>query len=145
MAIVGEFMRRALVRVGLMLLALGEGLPTLWAAIDPLGFYLGFPTPSRHWITLFPPYNEHLVRDFGLVALQFAVILAYASFRPERRLVRVAALSSLVFNVPHLIYHQRHVIPMSDVAAQVTSQVLPIVIALAVLALNEASPRRSPS
>lgn len=130
-------MRRASVRVGLVVLALGNGLPALWAALAPLSFYLSFPTPRRHWITLFPPFNEHMTRDFGLVGVQFAVVLAYVAVRPERRLVRAVTLASLVFSVPHLVYHQMHAIPTSDVAVQTTSQVLPIAVAAAILALNE--------
>lgn len=130
-------MRGKLVRVGLVLLALGQGLPTLWAALAPRGFYLAFPTPERHWVALFPPYNEHLTRDFGIASLPFVVVLVFAAARPDRSLVRTVSLASLLFSVPHLVYHQHHVIPTSDLAAQTVSQLLPVVVALVVFALNE--------
>jgi len=130
-------MRATPVRIGLLLLALGQGLPALWAAAAPHGFYRSFPTPDRHWVALFPPYNEHLTRDFGLATLQVAVLAAIAAARPQRLLVRAVSLASLVFSVPHLVYHQLHAVPSTDLAAQTTSQVLPVVVALAVLVLNE--------
>lgn len=138
-------MRGTLVRVGLVLLALGQGLPTLWAALAPRSFYLAFPTPERHWVALFPPYNEHLTRDFGIAALPFAVVLLFAAARAEQALVRTVSLASLLFSMPHLLFHQHHVIPTSDLAAQTASQLLPIGVALAVLALNERRGAHAPA
>ncbi|GAA4847515.1 hypothetical protein [Saccharopolyspora rosea] len=124
-------------RVGLVLLALIEGIPSLWAALAPLSFYRDFPTPDRSWLTLFPPYNEHMTHDFGLIALQFVVVLGFAAVSVERRLVRVVLIASLVFNVPHCVYHQRHLVEGSDVHVQFASQVVPIVLAVVLLVVNE--------
>lgn len=128
---------KVLVQWGLILLAAGQGIPTAWAALSPFSFAHDFPTPDRAWLALFPPYNEHMTQDFGLVGLQFAVVLAYAAAAPHRRLVRMVLLASLVFAVPHLIYHQCHLVRSSDIPLQVTSQVVPIVVALVTLVLNE--------
>lgn len=135
---------RTVLRSGLLLLAAMAGLPALWAALWPLSFYRAYPTPAQGWIMMFPPYNEHMTYDFGLAILQFTVVLGYAAAVPRRGLVRVSLLASLVFSVPHFLYHQRHLVPGSDVLLQVATQLAPIVLALALLAINERS-RAHPS
>lgn len=132
-----------LVRTALVLLALGEGIPAAWAAAFPLSFFHGFPTPDRAWLTLFPPYNEHMTRDFGMIALPFVAVLLYAAAIPHRGLVRAVLLASLLFSVPHLLFHQNHLVSSPDIPVQVASQVVPIAVALVALALNERSTQRT--
>ncbi|MDA3624633.1 hypothetical protein OU415_04225 [Saccharopolyspora sp. WRP15-2] len=136
---------RLLLRIGLVLTALGEGIPTLWAAVSPLSFQLGFPTPELAWLTEFPPYNEHMTRDFGLIGLQFAVILGYAAVSMRHALVRAVLAASLVFNVPHLIYHQHHGATGNAVPLQVISQAAPIALAVLLLVVNELANRPAPA
>ncbi|MEU5849128.1 hypothetical protein [Saccharopolyspora shandongensis] len=133
-----------LLRIGLVLLALGEGIPTLWAALSPLSFQLGFPTPQLAWLTEFPPFNEHMTRDFGLIGLQFVLVVGYAAVSMRRTLVRVVLATSLVFNVPHLIYHQHHGATGNAVPLQVISQVAPIALAVLLLIINELANRPTP-
>src|SRR5699024_8497826 len=60
-----------LLRIGLALLTLHQGVAAVWAAFFPFGFFQNFPTPERGWLLLFPPYNEHMTRDFGFAGLPF--------------------------------------------------------------------------
>ncbi|GHE09518.1 EF-hand domain-containing protein [Streptomyces alanosinicus] len=120
----------------LAVLALGEGLPGAWALFLPRRFYGSFPLPGHPWAALFPPYNEHLMRDFGAAVLALAAVLAWAACDTRPRLVRAAVVGLLVFSVPHLVFHSAHFDVSADgeVPAQVLSLALPIVLALAVLA-----------
>ena len=94
-----------------------------WAAFDPRGFYLNFPGGGRHWVSADGPYNEHLVRDFGALNLALASVALVALWRPVRELLIAVALSNIVFDIPHLIYHIRHldVYDTSDKIANVVS------------------------
>ncbi|TAL41224.1 MAG: hypothetical protein EPN91_11170 [Salinibacterium sp.] len=74
-----------------------------WAQFWPEGFYTGFPT-----VDLTPPYSEHLLRDFGGATLGLAVVQVAALIWPQKRLVIVAALASLVFAAPHAAFHFLH-------------------------------------
>lgn len=127
---------RAWLRVGLVLLALHEGVPAAWAGLLPESFYAGFPGGGHAWVAAFPPYNEHLVRDFGMAMLQVVAVLLFAAAFLEHRLVQAALIGSLLFNVPHLVFHQDHLVPSENVAAQLASLIAPIVVALVLLWLN---------
>jgi hypothetical protein len=137
---------RTWLRLGLVLLALLQGVPALWAAVWPRSFYAGFPTRGRAWLTLFPPANDHLVRDFGLMALQLTAALVCAAIRAEFRFVRAILLAALVFYVPHLVYHQLHLVAGSDLPAQLVSQVTPLVLVALLLVVNRLTrpPEREP-
>lgn len=126
-----------LLRIGLALLTLHQGVAAVWAAFFPFGFFQNFPTPERGWLLLFPPYNEHMTRDFGFAGLPFVVVLAYALVVLRRPVVRMVLIASLFFSVPHLIYHQLHVIADSDVIVQLVSQLVPVLLALILLWINE--------
>ncbi|MFF8669511.1 hypothetical protein [Streptomyces sp. NPDC015242] len=117
-------------RAALVLLALGQGLPGLWALCAPRSFYGEFPFPGLGWVTRFPPYNEHLVRDLGALSLGLTAVLVAAAVVPERNLARAAALGCLGFTVPHLIYHVAHLdrFTAAHVAGQLVSQVAPIAV-----------------
>lgn len=97
-----------LVRPVLLLLAVAALQVGVWITVSPRSFYDDFPTPARQWVAVDGPYNEHLLRDFGQSQLALAVVLGAAFLRPQRFLVRTAALASLVFAVPHLTYHATH-------------------------------------
>ncbi|WP_406147111.1 hypothetical protein [Streptomyces sp. NBC_01012] len=96
------------VRSCLALLAVGEGLPAAWALLWPRHFYDTYPLPGHPWVAGFPPYNEHLTRDFGAAVLALTVVLGWAACTARRGLVRAAAVSALTFCVPHLIFHSAH-------------------------------------
>jgi hypothetical protein len=122
-------------RIGLWFLALGELAVGAWALVAPQAFYAGFPAPGHHWVSLLPPYNEHLLRDFGALNLALTVVLAAAALRPERRLVVVALLAFLVFSVPHAVFHAFHLhgFPTVDAVAQMAGFVVQVGVACALL------------
>jgi hypothetical protein len=82
------------------------------------------------------PYNEHLVRDVGGLQLGMAVVCFAAFLRPGIALVRAAALASVAWQAPHLVYHLVHVrdLPtLGDRVAQSAGLVITLVVAVAVL------------
>lgn len=101
-------MPRTVSRVILALLAASATLLGLWATFGPRQFYDDFPGGSRHWVAIDGPYNEHLVRDFGALNLALAFVLIVALVHMTPVLVRTAAIASLLFGVPHFVYHARH-------------------------------------
>lgn len=89
-----------------------------WATFWPRGFYDDFPGGGRSWVAVDGPYNEHLVRDFGALNLALTAAVAVALITRAPAAVRAAALAWLVYSVPHLVYHVRH-IDIYDTADQV--------------------------
>lgn len=132
-----------MVRPVLFVLAATALLLGLWTAISPRSFYDDFPAFGRQWVSVDGPYNEHLLRDFGQGQLALAVLLVAAFVWPEQLLVRVAALASLVFAVPHLVYHATH-LDVYDTGDQVANVLLlaAAVLLPAVLVLGTAGSRR---
>ena len=125
--------------VGLLALtSLGIGL---WAAIDPRGFYNNFPGGGRHWVSADGPYNEHLVRDFGDLNLALASVALVAFWRPVRELLIAVGLANIVYGVPHIVYHLRHLDvydtgdKIANIAALGGALVLPVI--LIYLAINQ--------
>jgi hypothetical protein len=100
--------RRPVLRGGLGFLALAQGVIGTWALLGPEAFYRHFPGTAVGWVSLLPPYNEHLVRDVGALSLALTVLLGYAAVRPEPRTVRLALAAFAVYAVPHTIFHALH-------------------------------------
>lgn len=95
------------VRVGLAFLAASAAMLGVWALAAPRNFYDTFPG-GRGWVAADGPYNEHLLRDFGGLNLGLTVILVVAAVKLTPLLARTAAVASLAFGVPHLVYHLAH-------------------------------------
>ena len=112
--------RRRLLRVGLGCLALSQGVIGGWALFGPDSFYRRFPGGAVGWVSLLPPYNEHLVRDVGALSLALTVLLAYAGVRPEPRTVRLVLVAFAVYAVPHAVFHAGHLedFPATEATAQ---------------------------
>jgi hypothetical protein len=116
-------MRDRVLRVLLVLLALGNIQVGLWATFAPRSFYDDFPGGDRSWVALDGPYNEHLVRDFGATNLALAVLTIAALVWLTRALVVTAGLAWIAYGVPHLVYHLRH-LDVYDTGDQVANVVL---------------------
>jgi hypothetical protein len=101
----GELRSRGLIRTGLVLLAIPSIVIAAWSLISPRGFYDNFPGAGRHWVSALPPYNEHLLRDFGAANVTIALVLLGAALFMERRLVQVAVVAFFLGSLPHFIYH----------------------------------------
>jgi hypothetical protein len=96
-----------LLRVTLAFVALSIAIPGLQATVSPSGFYEGFPF-SRAWVQMLPPYNEHLIRDVGNYEVAFAILFAWAAWRPSRELVIPLAAAWSVAALLHGTYHVLH-------------------------------------
>ncbi len=77
------------------------------AEFFPRAFYDNFPF-GRGWVAMDGRYNEHLIRDFGALNLALFVFTVGAIFVGSRAISRITAVSWLVYSVPHLEYHLRH-------------------------------------
>jgi hypothetical protein len=112
--------------------AFGVGMQ---AEFFPRSFYDDFPF-GRGWVAMDGRYNEHLIRDVGALNLALLVLTIGAIFVGSRAISRIAAISWLVYSVPHLSYHLRHLtMSMSgfDKVAIVVSLSVPVVAAIVVL------------
>ena len=118
--------RRKAIRAGFGVLAVMQGFAALWALLAPRSFYEDFPGFGRHWVSALPPYNEHLITDYGGGFLALALLAALAAILLERRVVQVAAVCWLVASVPHFIFH------LTTLASYRTADTLGSVISLAV-------------
>ena len=92
-------------RIGLGYLALSSAYVAVWILLAPRGFYDTFPTGPAEWVSPLPPFNEHLLRDFGAAGLGLAVLAVLAAVWLERRLVQATAIAFLVSALPHFVYH----------------------------------------
>jgi hypothetical protein len=100
-------------RVVLVLLAISSAVVGVWAAFAPRSFYVNFPGSGHAWVAPDGPYNEHLVRDVGELNLALTLVTVVALVVMSRTLVLAVAGAWLVYSVPHLVYHLRHLDPFS--------------------------------
>ncbi|MFE0206399.1 hypothetical protein [Streptomyces sp. NPDC058985] len=103
--------RRAWLRAGLGLLAGTQVVLGLAIVLLPELFW------KWPWVSHLPPYNEHLLQDFGGASLALAVVLCAAVAAMERRLVLTALVAYLVNSVAHLLFHARHLEPLPAASA----------------------------
>lgn len=116
---------RTWLQAGLLLVAGAEAGAGSWQLVAPMSFYANFP-----WVSMLPPYSEHLMRDTGALTLSTVVVLGAAAIVMERRLVVTALVSYLTFTVPHLIVHMTHLEHYSTAAATEQTVVLGLTVAL---------------
>ena len=122
--------------------ALGHALPR-----NPLGDAIFTAAVHLHRLGRLPrwdrpvTYNEHLVRDVGALNLALLVLLAAAAWTLTRELVAVAAMASLVWGAPHLVYHvfSTEGLVASDVALSIGGLAVFVVLPLSVLVFPPAS------
>ena len=128
-------MRDTTTRVLLVIVAAGNALVGLWAALAPQSFYDDFPGAGRNWVALDGPFNEHLVRDVGTLNLALAAVILAAIVRPSRYLVQIVAAAELVYSLPHFLYHATHLDPYggSDKAALMISLSVSVLVPIALL------------
>ena len=84
---------------------------------------------------MLPPYNEHLIRDVGNYKLAFAVLFAWAAWRPSRELVVPLAAGWSVAALLHAGYHALHLDGFGAGDAIALIAVLVAALALPVLAI----------
>jgi len=124
-------------RIILALLVIVGVVVGAWAAFDPHGFYRDFPGGGRQWVAVDGPYNQHLVRDFGALNLALVAVAMVAFWRPRRELLIAVAVGNLAYDIPHLVYHLRHldVYDTADKIANVASLSSALVLPLLLLAV----------
>ena len=113
------------------------------AAFAPRSFFVDFPV-GRGWIAAEGgSYDEHLVRDVGVLFLALIIVTLWAAWRGEF-LVPVA-IAWLVQGVGHLAYHVGHLdaVAGADRVGLVGSLVLVPVLAALALGAILTSPSRS--
>jgi hypothetical protein len=117
-------------RAALGFLAAVQAQIGIWGLLAPHGFYAGFPGAGHHWVSALGAYDEHLVRDYASLELGFAVLLACAAVRFERRLVLAAGAAFLAATVPHFVFHltTTDALPTADNAASLGSFVFEILL-----------------
>jgi hypothetical protein len=97
-------LRAGLVSLGVPQLALG-----IWALISPTGFYGTFPVVAgQHWLPAYGPYDSHLVTDVGSTFLAIGLLMLLAAWFLERRVVQIALVVYLAYDIPHLVFHLGH-------------------------------------
>lgn len=130
------------IRFALAYLALQLGVVAAYILIAPRSFYDDFPAGGSEWVSALPPYNEHLIRDFGSAGLGLAVLAVLAAVWMERRVVQAAAIAIFVGSLPHAIFHftKTESLSTSDNVASLFGLSLAALLPLAVLYL--ASGRR---
>jgi hypothetical protein len=102
-------MQRTITRVLLVVFGLVEAVVGTWPLMSPTGFYQDFPGFRTGWVSIDGPFNEHLLRDFGGLNLALAALLIGAAVIGTTAVARLAAVSALLFGVPHFLYHLGHV------------------------------------
>ena len=130
--------RRLVVRIALGYLGLVSAQIGFWALLAPRSFFDSFPGLGRAWVAVDGPYNEHLVRDVGALNLTLLVLLVAAAVWPTRELLSVAAVASLVWGVPHTLYHLFNTEGLSTGDAIASLGGLMVFVAFAVVLLTTA-------
>ncbi len=92
-------------RIALGYLALISLEVGVWAQFAPRSFYDHFPGLGRAWVRIDGPFNEHLVRDVGGLNLGLAAVLIAALITLSRPLIVAASVASLLYGIPHVVYH----------------------------------------
>lgn len=133
-------------RAALWLLFASALIIGLTAAALPRTFYEDFPFLTQ-WVSLLPPYNEHLVTDVGGLYLGFAVLFAWAAWTLDPTLARAACSAWLLSASLHLLFHASHLdgFGTADAIAEILSLALllvPPVLVLWAMAPGSQPPRR---
>jgi len=128
-----RWMRIALGYLALISLEIG-----LWAQFAPRSFYDNYPGLGRAWVAVDGPYNEHLVRDVGGLNLALAAVLIVALVTLSRITIIAASLASLLYGLPHLVYHIAHadLLSGSDVIVSLGGLALFAVIPIALIVVS---------
>ncbi|MBC8151828.1 MAG: hypothetical protein H7Z72_02850 [Bacteroidetes bacterium] len=126
-------------RLALIYLAGTNLLPGVWALFFPTDFYRSFPGFGRIWVAVDGPYNEHFVRDVGAFSLVLTLLPTIALVSPRLVTYRAVGLCTLVFSVPHLLYHLRHLsmLPVIDQVGNVVILSAGVLVPLGLLVFGQ--------
>jgi hypothetical protein len=135
--------RRKEIRAGLVGLAVPVLIVGGWALIAPHNWYENFPIGDAHWISSLGAYQEHLVRDFGSLYLALGLLLLFSAVMLDRLLVQAILGASLVFQVPHFIFHASNTEPFSTTNNVVNLVLLAAGLLLTAMLLSMTSRRKA--
>lgn len=137
-------MKRRVIRILLVAQAVGSVYVGAWALFAPRSFFDGFPGGGSAWTAGLPPYNEHLVRDVGAFNLVLAGLAIWAAVVMVKQIVIGASLASLVFAVPHTIFHAFNLEGFStaDAVGQMVALALTVAGPIIVVVLAAREPAR---
>jgi hypothetical protein len=109
-----------------------------WALAAPHNWYFTFPGAGHHWVSVLGPYNEHLTRDFGSLLLGIGLLLLASAVVLSRPLVQAALGTTLVWAVPHFIFHMTKLedMPTGDNIVNMVSLGLTVIVPIGLLALT---------
>ena len=127
-----------LVLIALFMLPVG-----VQAALSPRSFFEDFPL-GRGWVAnTGGSYNEHLVRDVGVLFLALVVATAWTAW--TRAGDRAVAAAWIVQGVGHLAFHAAHLDHLSggDQAGLIASLIIVVVLAVGAIFWPLASPGRA--
>ena len=124
---------RTWTRALVIVIAVMTGTLGVWAGFAPVSFYQQGPLPfvNTGWVAGLPPYNEHLVRDYGFMNLGMTVVLVVAAISLTPVLVRTGTAALFVFAVPHMVFHGFHLEHLS--AAGAATQMMTVAVLTVVL------------
>ena len=109
------------------------------AALFPQSFFEDFPL-GRGWVAATGgPYNEHLVRDVGVLFLALIVATTWTAW--TRTGDRALALAWIVQGLAHLGFHAAHLHHMQGVDQAGLLASLTVVVGLAVAAMIDPTAR----
>ncbi len=119
----------------LILVSLEVGV---WAQFAPRSFYDHFPGLGRAWVRVDGPFNEHLVRDVGGLNLGITAILIAAFITLSRPMIIAASVATLLYGIPHLVYHIANTahLATSDVIVSIGGLVLFAAVPIALIAVS---------
>jgi hypothetical protein len=131
--IISRPLTNVLLRVGIWFLGLVELAVGVVATLTPRVFYDDVP-----WVSLAPPYAEHLMRDYGAMNLALGVVSLVAAITMQQLIVRTALAAYLIFAIPHLLLHVTHHQHYTATAAigETTTLVVAALLPVALLALT---------
>ena len=126
------------IRIALGYLALQCLQIGVWALLAPQSFYDNFPGLGRTWMSVDGPFNEHLIRDVGALNLALLVVLVAAIYTLSRELIITASVATMVWGVPHAIYHMfnRDGLETSDLVASLGGLILFAVLPIVVIVIS---------
>ena len=129
-------------RIALAYLALVSLEIGVWAQFAPRSFYDHFPGLGRAWVSVNGPYNEHFVRDVGGLNLGLAAVLIVAFITLSRPTIIAASAASLLYGIPHLVYHIANTdgLSNSDIAVSLGGLALFAVLPVALIMVSNRFP-----
>lgn len=135
----------SIARIALAFVAVENAVVAIPAIVAPHAFYDDFPFGAS-WVSMLPPFNQHLISDVGGFYLAFTLLLAWAAITLRRELVVPLGAAWAPAAVIHFVYHVAHLDgwDAADAIAQTVS--LALVIALPLIAIattpRTTAPRR---